>query len=265
MELLVKRFTLVYQNLCEVMNLVQMRLTGPLKAHVLDLNAPMNVKPNMNNFAKKCIFLGKIEKVGGGHLVEVPKTFENTGIINVAKGIEIDGPERSRTALHHEGLEPKYVMRQGCQISLGYYTNTKGKPKVKFPTKVASKEENHLMLETKKVALFHQGKSCLCCGQNVRKWLCATKANYDCAADGMLEGGFGLQRQIMFVPRMVCKIMVLRYLGKSRFGRGPNVRKLSWGAKTNHVAWGGHSLVYFAYTCDNDLLKWGLFTYEKRL
>jgi hypothetical protein len=28
---------------------------------------------------------------------------------------------------------------------------------------------------------------------------------------------------------------------------------------------GGHSLVYFAYTCDNDLLKWGLFTYEKGL
>jgi hypothetical protein len=28
---------------------------------------------------------------------------------------------------------------------------------------------------------------------------------------------------------------------------------------------GRHSLVYFAYTCDNDLLKWGLFTYEKGL
>ena len=48
----------------------------------------------MNNIPKKCIFLGEIAKVGGGHLVEVPKAFENTGIIKIAKGIEIDGPER---------------------------------------------------------------------------------------------------------------------------------------------------------------------------
>jgi hypothetical protein len=41
------------------MNLVQMRLTGPFKDYVLDLNAPMNVTPKMDNFAKKCIFLGE--------------------------------------------------------------------------------------------------------------------------------------------------------------------------------------------------------------
>jgi hypothetical protein len=91
------------------------------------------------------------------------------------------------------------------------------------------------MLETKMVALFHQGKSCLCRGRNVRRWFCTTKANYDCATDGMLEGGFVLPRQIMFVPRMVCKIMVLRYQGKSCFGRGSNVGKLPCGAKTNLV------------------------------
>jgi hypothetical protein len=34
----------------------------------------------------------------------------------------------------------------------------------------------------------------------------------------------------MFVSRMVYKIMVMRYQGKSCFGRGPNVRKLPWGA-----------------------------------
>ena len=33
----------------------------------------------------------------------------------------------------------------------------------------------------------------------------------------------------------------------------------------DHVSSGRHSLVYFAYICDNDLLKWGLFTYEKGL
>jgi hypothetical protein len=69
MKLLVERFTLVYQQLCEGMNLVQIRLTGPLKAYVLDLHAPMNATPKMDNFAKKYIFLGEKTKVGGGHLV----------------------------------------------------------------------------------------------------------------------------------------------------------------------------------------------------
>ena len=42
---------------------------GLLKVYVLDLNAPMNATPKMNNFAKKCTFLGEKVKVGGGHLV----------------------------------------------------------------------------------------------------------------------------------------------------------------------------------------------------
>jgi hypothetical protein len=66
-------------------------------------------------------------------------------------------------------------------------------------------------------------------------WFCATKANYNYAADGMLEGGVVLPRQIMFVPRTVYKIMVLQYQAKSCFGRGPNIINLPWGTKTNHV------------------------------
>ena len=58
----------------------------------------------------------------------------------------------SRATLHHKGLEKKYVPRQEGQISLGYYTNTKGKPMVQLPANVALKEKNHPMLETKKVA-----------------------------------------------------------------------------------------------------------------
>ena len=72
MELLGKRFTPEYQELCEGMNLVQMRHMGSLKAYVLNLNAPMNATPKMDKFAKKCIFLGEIAKVGGGCLVQVP-------------------------------------------------------------------------------------------------------------------------------------------------------------------------------------------------
>jgi hypothetical protein len=45
-----------------------MRLMGPLKAYVFDLSGPINAKPKMGNFVKKCIFLREKTKVGGGHL-----------------------------------------------------------------------------------------------------------------------------------------------------------------------------------------------------
>jgi hypothetical protein len=56
MELFVERFTPVYKKTCEEINLVQMRLTGPLKVYVLDLNAPMNVTPKMDKLAKNVIY-----------------------------------------------------------------------------------------------------------------------------------------------------------------------------------------------------------------
>jgi hypothetical protein len=84
---------------------------------------------------------------------------------------------------------------------LRYYTNTKNKSKVQLPTKVAPKEKNHQILETKKVPLCNQGKLCLCRGQNVKRWHWAINANYDCTTDGMLGGGFVLPRQIMIVSR----------------------------------------------------------------
>jgi hypothetical protein len=169
-------------------------------------------------------------------LFKFPNLLRTPRSLTFPKAFKLMARKGSRVALHHKGLEPKYVPRQGGQISLGYYTNTKDKPMVQLPTKVEPKGKYHPMLETKKVALYHQGKSCLCHGRNVRRWLWATKANYDCTTEGMLKSGFGLPRQIMFVPRMVCKIMVLQYQGKSCFGCKPNVRKLAWCTKTNHVA-----------------------------
>jgi hypothetical protein len=140
-----------------------------------------------------------------------------------------------RAALHHKGLEPTYVPRQRGQINLGSYTNTKSKPKVQLPTKVAPKEENQPMLETKKVTLFYQGKSCLCRGWNVRRWLWATMANYDCTTDGMLECGFVLPRKITIVPWTECKKVVLCYRGKLRLCRGQNVRRWLCITKANRV------------------------------
>jgi tmRNA-binding protein len=177
-----------------------------------------------------------MQKLVMATLFMFPNLLRIPGSLILPKASKLMARKGNWVALHHKGFEPKYVSRQGGQIRLGSYTNTKGKPKVQLPTKVPPKEKNHPMLETKKVTLFHQGKSSLCREQNVRRWLCATKAIYDCAMDGMLEGRFVIPRQIMFVSRMVCKIMVLRYEGKSRFDRRLNFRKLPWDTKTNHVA-----------------------------
>jgi hypothetical protein len=49
-----------------------MRLTGPLKAYVLNLNAPMNVKPKMDNFAKKYIVLVSKQKLMVDSLFKFP-------------------------------------------------------------------------------------------------------------------------------------------------------------------------------------------------
>ena len=45
---------------------------------------------------------------------------------------------------------------------LAHYNDTKNKPKVQFPTRMAPKKENHPMMKAKKVALCYQGSSCLC-------------------------------------------------------------------------------------------------------
>jgi hypothetical protein len=42
-----------------------------------------------------------------------------------------------------------------------------------------------------------------------QRWSYATKANHVCAMDGMLKGDFVLPRQIMLVPHIVCKKMIL--------------------------------------------------------
>jgi hypothetical protein len=82
-----------------------MRLTGPLKAYELDLNASMNATPKMDNFAKKCIFLGDKTKVSGGYLVYIPKPFEVTGSMKIDKALKLMARKVSRATLHHKGLQ----------------------------------------------------------------------------------------------------------------------------------------------------------------
>ena len=59
-----------------------------------DLNTQIKATPKMDKFSIKCIFLGEIAKVGGGHLVQVPKAFEDTEIIKISESIEANGLER---------------------------------------------------------------------------------------------------------------------------------------------------------------------------
>jgi hypothetical protein len=61
-ELISNRFTSKYQEWREGMNLVQMKQMGSLKAYVCDVNAQMNATPKMDEFSKKCIFLGELQK-----------------------------------------------------------------------------------------------------------------------------------------------------------------------------------------------------------
>jgi hypothetical protein len=65
MKLVVERFTPEYHELLEGMNLVQIRHMRSFKAYVCKVNTEMNATPKMDKFPKKCIFLGKVAKVGG--------------------------------------------------------------------------------------------------------------------------------------------------------------------------------------------------------
>jgi hypothetical protein len=60
---------------------------------------------------KNVFFLGEKAKVGGGHLVQVPKPFEVTGGMKIDKALKLMARKGSRVALHHKGLESKNVPR----------------------------------------------------------------------------------------------------------------------------------------------------------
>jgi hypothetical protein len=72
-------------------------------------------------------------------LFKFPNILRTPESLRLPKTLKLMAWKESRAALHHKGLEPKNVPRQRGQISLGYYTNTKGKPKVQLPTNVEPK------------------------------------------------------------------------------------------------------------------------------
>jgi hypothetical protein len=111
----------------------------------------------LDNFAKRCIFLGEVAKVGGECLVQFPKLLEDmVGIIKIAKGIEINGPERKsgRASPQRAGAE---ICTEGKRPNnLGHHTNTKDKPGYNFQqewypkgktTNVGNKESGFVVLK----------------------------------------------------------------------------------------------------------------------
>jgi hypothetical protein len=154
------------KKLCEGINL------GPHRAHVLNLNAPIYVTPKMDNFAKKCIFLGEKTKVGGGHLFfKIPNLLRTPRSLRLLKTLKLMVQKGSRIVFHHKGFEPEYGLRQGGLISWA-----------SIPTQKISQGYNSQQR-------WHQRRKTT----NV----------------GNKEGAFVLSRQIKFVPRAKCLKLVL--------------------------------------------------------
>ena len=107
-----ERFTPEYQELREAINLVQMRHTGSLKAYVRDFNAQMNATPKMDEFSKKCIFLGGLQKWVVDALFKSSKLPEDVAdIIKIVERIEADGPERRSSGPSHQSGASRNVSR----------------------------------------------------------------------------------------------------------------------------------------------------------
>ena len=78
MKFFTKRFTLKNQELCDRMNLMQMRHTESLKAYVCNCNAQMNATPHMHKVTKNIFFLRWVAKVDGRRLVSSFQSFSRT-------------------------------------------------------------------------------------------------------------------------------------------------------------------------------------------
>ena len=125
-ELLVERFMLKYPKLREAMNLVQMRHTGSLKAYLCNFNAQINATPKMDKFAKKCIFLGGLQKWVDA-LFKFSKLPEDVaGIIKIAKRIKADGHERKSSGPSQQSGLSKNGFRGKERKKLGSSNQHKG-------------------------------------------------------------------------------------------------------------------------------------------
>ena len=159
------------------MNLVQMKHTGSIKAYVCKFNTKINDTTNIDELAKKLIVLVGVAKLGGGCLVQVPKaSWGRGGDHQECESIEANGPKRSWAVPHHKAALAKIGPKEMSASSLAHYTKAKYDRVVDKMLKGGFMLPRQIILvpRTKfwKVALCYQGKSCLCCRHNVRRWFC---------------------------------------------------------------------------------------------
>ena len=177
------------------MNLVQMRHTGSLKAYVRDFNAQMNATPKMDEFAKKCIFLGGLQKWVVDALFKFPKLPEDVaGIIKIVERIEADGPERKSSGPSQQSGFSKNGSRGKERKKFGSSNRHKGQ----VDGTTYNKGGNHVSKPPKggNKGSEMKDKRCHKCGKighfiaDCPNNKVSTKASHVCAADRMLEGGF---------------------------------------------------------------------------
>lgn len=133
------------------MNLVQMRHTWSLKAYVRKCpNAQMNATPKIDEFAKKCIFLGDLQKWVVYVLYKFPKFPEDvTEIIKIVEKIEVNGPGKKSNSPHNKVAQAEIGPKTRSAKNLGNTTNSKDKQTGQLPTRMTTKEKNHPMLKSK--------------------------------------------------------------------------------------------------------------------
>ena len=177
------------------MNLVQMRHTGSFKAYVHDFNTQMNATHKMNKFAKKCIFLGGLQKWVVDALFKFPKLPEEVaGIIKIAERIEADGPERKPSGPAQQIGSSRNMSRGKERKKFGPPNPFKGQPDGTNTTK-----GNYQGGKPPNVGIKGgdvKDKRCDKCGKfGHYQAVCpdnkvSVKANRGCTADQMLEDCF---------------------------------------------------------------------------
>lgn len=119
-------------------------------AYVHNLDIEKNVKPKMDKFCKKFIFLGGLQTWMVDTLLKLPKSVGDVvNIIKIAESTLANGFKRKSDGTSQQSSLSQISPKAKSAGSLDYHTNTNGKPKAPFPTSVTPKDVIHAILRDK--------------------------------------------------------------------------------------------------------------------